>query len=199
MATRTPWGPAQVATKIAPGIMFYSTAGHGGYHISDRRRLTMPPALHDFEPMLPGWYEEDCEWAVVYLAFPQEMMQHDGMEQWNKVNAMAATTLANYCPDTWEKHFGIELRPGESHVKDERMFMAEHAEDWVAITAYGDWHERVPKGYVGICATKGGRRHILAMVEAKYFLIPVEEYDARGPFAFFLKPDDIIYDQIDPL
>lgn len=31
----------------------------------------MPKCLQDFQPWgEPGWYEEDCDWSVVALAFP---------------------------------------------------------------------------------------------------------------------------------
>jgi hypothetical protein len=33
----TPWGPSQGATVYAEGIVCYSTAGHGGFHLSAER------------------------------------------------------------------------------------------------------------------------------------------------------------------
>jgi hypothetical protein len=70
--TETPWGPAQTSTEIAPGIVAYTTASHGGYYVSPERVSTMPKSLRDFKPFAgPNWYEEDCDWAVVALAFPK--------------------------------------------------------------------------------------------------------------------------------
>lgn len=70
----TPWGQAQTSTRFADGIMFYSTAGHGGFHLSPERLADMPDALrkaHDnYCPF--AWFEEDCESALVILAFPDE-------------------------------------------------------------------------------------------------------------------------------
>ncbi len=75
--TDTPWGVATHAEEIAPGITFYSTPSHGGYWLSPERVAAMPKALRDFVPFGgeqagPGrWFEEDADWAVVALAFPQ--------------------------------------------------------------------------------------------------------------------------------
>lgn len=67
----TPWGQAQHATQIAPGIVQYSTAGHGGINLSIDRLAAMPAGLRQIAPFAgPGWYEEDCDWALVALAFP---------------------------------------------------------------------------------------------------------------------------------
>jgi hypothetical protein len=73
----TPWGPAQTTKEYAPGIVFYSTASHGGFYLSQVRVASMPKCLREFVPFggeQPGpgrWFEEDCDWAVVALAFPQ--------------------------------------------------------------------------------------------------------------------------------
>jgi hypothetical protein len=68
--TSTPWGPAQTARKIANGIMVYSTARHGGYHLSPTRAAQVPASIRSFAG--GAWFEEDCDWAVVCLVFPRE-------------------------------------------------------------------------------------------------------------------------------
>jgi hypothetical protein len=71
-STHTPWGRPDTITEIAPGITFYSTPSHGGYHLSPARIASMPKPLRDFQPFAgPGFYEEDCDWSIVCLAFPQ--------------------------------------------------------------------------------------------------------------------------------
>ena len=32
MLSSTPWGQPQTRREVAPGISFYSTAGHGGFY-----------------------------------------------------------------------------------------------------------------------------------------------------------------------
>lgn len=70
---QTPWGPAQDVTDIGAGILRVDTASHGGYYV--------PPTLNALIPAswraasfngrgMDGWYEEDCDWSMVALAFP---------------------------------------------------------------------------------------------------------------------------------
>ena len=65
--TATPWGRADFGHKYASGIISYSTPGHGGFHLSSRLNAQVHPAWRDPD----GWYEEDCEWAVVAITFPE--------------------------------------------------------------------------------------------------------------------------------
>ena len=69
---RTPWGDAQHEKEIAPGVVFYMTAGHGGYKVEKNVRQTWHQTLQDFVPFNDnhGWYEEDCDWMIVALAMP---------------------------------------------------------------------------------------------------------------------------------
>jgi hypothetical protein len=97
----TPWGQAQHVTEIAPGIVSVSTASHGGIHLSDERIAEMPKALQDFVPFggkqngLGRWFEEDCDWSVVALAFPQFFTDSD-------VKA-AHATLKGYRQEVYEQ------------------------------------------------------------------------------------------------
>ncbi|RDJ35731.1 MAG: hypothetical protein DWQ19_13010 [Crenarchaeota archaeon] len=68
----TPWGRAQHSNNIARGITFYSTASHGGFKLSDTRRLEMPSPFREEDTWAGGnWYEEDCDSALVIYCFPQ--------------------------------------------------------------------------------------------------------------------------------
>ena len=66
MGMRTPWGESQSVETVVPGIVFVSTASHGGYRVSKKLLDTMPEHLRSKD----GWYEEDCEACKVVLAFP---------------------------------------------------------------------------------------------------------------------------------
>jgi hypothetical protein len=69
---RTPWGESQHADQIAEGIVFYSTASHGGILLSPERRNEMPVKFRN-EPTWAGgnWYEEDCDVSLVIYCFSQ--------------------------------------------------------------------------------------------------------------------------------
>lgn len=99
--TTSPWGVPDTITEVAPGILFYSTPSHGGYWLSDARIASMPKPLREFVPFGgpqagPGrWFEEDCDWAVVALAFPQFFKPDD-------IDA-ALKTLQHYKPELYEQ------------------------------------------------------------------------------------------------
>jgi hypothetical protein len=70
----TPWGPAQTSEVIAPGIVFYSTASHGGFHLSAEQNSRVPLKLRQstfLQLGMKGWYEEDCDAAIVLATFPE--------------------------------------------------------------------------------------------------------------------------------
>jgi len=78
---RTPWGQADHYEQIAPGVYRVDTPSHGGYWVREFARAKWPENLRDYEPFAGvGWYEEDCDWAIVALAmphlFPVEAQEH---------------------------------------------------------------------------------------------------------------------------
>jgi len=71
MPAHTPWGMSQDSDKIADGIVFYSTASHGGYKLSPARMTEFIIQFPDFRTFAGGsWFEEDCDAAMVPVAFP---------------------------------------------------------------------------------------------------------------------------------
>ncbi len=69
----TPWGRSQSVRQLAQGILRVDTAGHGGYFVADELLHLIPKAHRQWAARWSGsenWYEEDCCWAAVCLAFP---------------------------------------------------------------------------------------------------------------------------------
>jgi hypothetical protein len=62
----TPWGRSDNKEILAPGIVFYTTPGHGGYKIYKFKLKQMPERFQNAD----GWYEEDCEANKVIVCFP---------------------------------------------------------------------------------------------------------------------------------
>lgn len=72
LTTETPWGPSQSEETIAEGIDWYTTASHGGCRISPERQGRIQQVFPGWTSWAGGaWYEEDCDWAVVVLVFPE--------------------------------------------------------------------------------------------------------------------------------
>lgn len=170
------WGKPDTATEIAEGIVWVSTPGHGGFALSHQRQAEMPAHLRVDQ----GAYEEDCDWCMVVLAFPHIVPAYLRAitSKWSvdRLNQCADETLRNWHPARWEQHTGKTIEPGQSFQRDQQRFREQHAADFIVCTAWGDWAEGVPAGMVGVWATEGEDRS----KEGKYFLVPADEYAARG-------------------
>ena len=65
----SPWGQVQASTEITPNIVHVETASHGGLHCIGAAQQRIETLFPDFKPYAGrGWYEEDCDWAIVALA-----------------------------------------------------------------------------------------------------------------------------------
>lgn len=164
----TPWGGSQGATVYAEGITCHSTSGHGGFKLSGDRNRHVHPVLRKEA----AWYEEDIEWAIVALTFPQFFTTYE--------RSCADKTIRDAWPDAWETITGVVLAPGESHEKDRRSFEAAHAGDWIVISALRSDHHA---GMTEVIATRGGKRGHDA--EERRFLVSSGEYEV-GHFGFVI-------------
>lgn len=66
----TPWGMADHVQPVGEGIALYSTPSHGGYRVAPDLYRQMPPQLKACSFTNDNWFEEDCSWCAVALAFP---------------------------------------------------------------------------------------------------------------------------------
>lgn len=98
MSTSTPWGPSQTVTNVARGVNIYTTASHGGVHVSPGLLETFHPILRDHPTFCGklGWYEEDCDWCIPVIALPDI-----GWPPLWKEHALP--TLKNYYPELYTK------------------------------------------------------------------------------------------------
>ncbi len=170
MAANTPWGPSQLATIYAEGIVYHMTAGHGGFQLSAERNIRVHPMLRKSSL----WYEEDAEWAIVAHTFPDLFTSYE--------RKCADETIRNSWPSAWEAIHGRELAPGQSWTKDRDAFESEHAGDWIVISAVFSSHHA---DMTEVVATPGGIRDHHA--DERRFLVPSSEYATRGPFGFVIE------------
>lgn len=166
--TWTPWGRTQAQSQVIPGVWFVSTAGHGGFWLNPQRRRDMPKALLG-KRKGRTWFEEDCEAALVILAFAAEFPA-DQVEY-------AHSSARRWHTDEYEAFTGQTVPTEESIERRERAFREAHANDYVVTAAWGEWHDQVPTGFVGVAAVKGGRqRNGAVTADTAYFLVPAAEY-----------------------
>ena len=176
--TSTPWGTADSVARVVRGLSFYSTPSHGGYKLGKAASSQIPEVFRNEN----GWYEEDCESAIVhyYLAQFFEMTEFE-IEG-------AASMLREFYPHQWRMVTGEIVTPEQSHVIREEDFNKANFGNWVACAAWGS-HPSVPNGSVGVCARRigeEGRRSI----EERWVLVPNSAYEARNGFGYIVQGSD---------
>jgi hypothetical protein len=88
IGNRTPWGIADEVVVINPAasphdrIYRVDTPSHGGYYVPYSMLSRIPKEHQKRAAKWSGsryWYEEDCEWASVCVAYP-EFFPADALE-----------------------------------------------------------------------------------------------------------------------
>jgi len=97
MRKSTPWGQADGAAELAPGIISYSTPSHGGIWLSAKRR----EALNYDNNWLKTseWWEEDCDWAIPYYFFREAIRQQGTAYKFEENLEAAIRTIKGYAPE----------------------------------------------------------------------------------------------------
>jgi hypothetical protein len=163
---RTPWGPAGHVERMAPGMVFVSTEGHGGVKLSPQRNQVIPAALRNSS----GWYEEDCEAAFVVRYHAEDWARglppssEDLEDRVNRVREEADDSIKRWFPEKWETANGRVLQPGESRLKDEREWEKRHAGSPIARSSR---------------KSELDRDYVVVSAGADEFIVPKAEWDAR--------------------
>ena len=67
-----PWGKATNSKLLAPGIVVFVTATHGGIWLSPEKNALVPDHLKEttfLKQGYEGWYEQDCDAQIVLTLF----------------------------------------------------------------------------------------------------------------------------------
>jgi len=149
----SPWGKVETALQVADGIMEISTPSHGGFKLDRKRNALVPAPLR----RKGGWYEEDCEWPIVILVFPELAGNESSVER-------ARRAVKNYFPHQYSEAFGEKVGLDESYILRREKFERESKEKMVVYSAIG----------------KGDKVHVHAerasTGERAQFLVPKDEY-----------------------
>ncbi len=181
MGMGTPWGTAQTQKTITPGMVEVTTAGHGGIHLDRELNAKVHPAWR----IRSGWYEEDSDWAIVAVTFPEhfgQQMPADGRYADKTVAEYAHDVARNWSPDAYEKVLGVTLTGAESYERRGQEIAAAIRDELRSTAAWGHGNDRggryrVPDGWVGVVASVGGRRRGRRESDERWFLVPKGEYD----------------------
>jgi hypothetical protein len=161
--SKTPWGKAQTVKTVIPGIISVTTAGHGGIKVAKALNDTIPVIARKAD----GWYEEDCEWAIVALCFPVAFTCSQ---------KLAAATCKNYYPKAYTAITDKEVAPSESYTMRKAAFEAETANKFVAKSAVN-----AGIGMVKVWFFKASTG------EERVAHIPAAIYDKAGEFGYVVE------------
>lgn len=112
VSSPTPWGYADEVDEVAEGIWFVSTMTHGGFWLDAQRNALVPAEIKAetyWQRGEAGWYEEDCDWAIVCLIFRPEFevwTQRLGKNR-DRSNTEAQLAQAEATFEWWRKKHGF--------------------------------------------------------------------------------------------
>ena len=93
----SPWGPIQTVEPLGPDAAFVTTASHGGVRVSLTAWGQLPEAIRSTAFSDNGWFEEDCDWALPYLALGLDAFERDAARA-AEVHQAAARTVQRFHP-----------------------------------------------------------------------------------------------------
>ena len=105
----SPWGPVQTVTLLGADAAAVTTASHGGLRVSLTALHRMPEPLRQTGYSDGGWFEEDCDWALPYLALGLHAFEADAARG-DTLRAVAERTVRAYHPQHLAL-LGVEAQP----------------------------------------------------------------------------------------
>lgn len=114
---RTPWGESDHQSPLIPGITFYTTPSHGGYKVSAELNQLIPGYFREVsfnEDGARGWYEEDCDWCLVFVALEAQILadqsEHSARARQTIADGTHLFMLRQYKPEVYERFTGRTVR-----------------------------------------------------------------------------------------
>ena len=83
---QSPWGHVQGSEVLADGIVSVYTAGHGGIKLSAaRQKQLLLKGVKSKSNFLKSdqWWEEDCDWAIPFYHFADDIKPNMPKEQFD--------------------------------------------------------------------------------------------------------------------
>lgn len=108
----SPWGPIQAVEPLGPDAVSVTTASHGGLRISLTAWSRLPAAIRQTAYSQDGWFEEDCDWALPYLALGLDAFERDAARA-AEMHQAAVRTVQRYHPQH-AALLGVAAGPGEA-------------------------------------------------------------------------------------
>lgn len=175
-STSTPWGQSDGQKTLAEGVVYFSTASHGGVRLSSAQNGQIPAGAKRCDLRRRGWYEHDVHANIPILVF--------GLGNAAEL-AAAKQNLADWDPDAYRAIFGELPKVEDSRELQRREFEQRTRDQFVVVSAIGGPGRGVPAGQVGCWARRASDG---AEVQV---LVRADRYRGRGRFGFVLTEADM--------
>jgi hypothetical protein len=93
----SPWGLIERVTPLGPDASAVITPSHGGIWVTPAALAAMPADLRRTAYSRDGWFEEDCDWCIPYLALG--LNAHDSAPDRDGNLQAARRTMQAYHPE----------------------------------------------------------------------------------------------------
>jgi hypothetical protein len=189
----SPWDQVQTCERLADGVFWVTTAGHGGLMVdaaTATEELSAPARQHGMKWGRFICYEEDCACSIPFFERPDWFAALKRRELTKTDTASVLKSVKDWEWRYYEARTRQILQPGESYQKDAFTFEQDHAADLIVVSATSgnSWEPPLPAGMVKVVAVKGGRNKHGGYTGELEFLVPADEYKARGPHGFIVDP-----------
>lgn len=96
----TPWGIPDHIIDLGDGVKIVHTPSHGGIYVPPEIARAGIPAAYFEEGSFAsqrraGWFEEDCDAAIVIVHMPERFRSHYG-DRWDDVYKACAESLMRW-------------------------------------------------------------------------------------------------------
>lgn len=95
----SPWGLIDGVTPLGPDAVAVTTPSHGGIWVSPAALERIPQPLRATAYSGGGWFEEDCDWCIPYLALGLHAFEETAERQ--RDVRMAALRTLQACHATY--------------------------------------------------------------------------------------------------
>jgi len=170
--TTSPWGTPQTAGEELPGVWHVTTAGHGGYILTDIRNAQIPERARRDDCC----YEEDCDWATIAWAFRDEFIATDPAYPVER----AKQILLDWLPEAYEAVTGEAPDPANSYALRRKKAIADAIGTSVIRSAISGQSRGLAKGEIIVTAA--------VVTGTSSFDLP--RYDERSNTEWVIAEDD---------
>jgi hypothetical protein len=169
---------AQTALRAAGLVEYVVVRKHANatklYYSRDYNHLNEYAERNGFDLVEFAVGEEDCGYADLFFVNDSLREAANAKMGGSHTRDEVADTVKNWNVDFYEALTGETVTADESFQVRKREFAASNADNYVTKAAWGDSHDEVESGFVGVVARRASDG------DERYFLVSQDDYDNRS-------------------